>query len=181
MDQTDLEALIARVPDGDLEALEGLYRDLHHAVFSYSLLLLRDRAQAEDNAQDVFLKVWAKASTYRPGGSPKAWILGIARHAALDRLRASGRETGIDEVPEDAFSAEDPRMEGAAERTDLQGALRTLPPQDRRIVLLKAVAGLPAREVARLTGLPPSTVAWRYRRALARLGALLEEGERNGP
>jgi len=177
MDRIAMEALIARMPDGDLEALEGLYRDFHHAVFSYSLLLLRDRPQAEDNAQDVFLKIWAKASTYRPGGSPKAWILGIARNAAVDRMRASGRETGIDDVPEDVFSAEDPQVEGTAGRTDLRRALATLVPVDRRIVVLKAVAGLPAKDVARLTGLPPSTVAWRYRRALAKLGPLLEEGD----
>lgn len=177
MERNAMEALIARMPDGDLEALESLYRDFHHAVFSYARLLLQDREQAEDTAQDVFLKVWDKASTYRPGGSPKAWILAIARNAAFDRMRAAGRETGIDDMPEDVFSAEDARVEGTAINTDLRRALATLEPQDRRIVVLKAVAGLPAREVARLTGLPPSTVAWRYRRALAKLGALLEEGE----
>jgi len=177
MDQNAMEALIARMPDGDLEALEGLYRDFHHAVFSYSLLLLRDRPQAEDNAQDVFLKVWAKASTYRPDGSPKAWILAIARNAALDRMRAADRETGIDELPEDVFSSPDPQVEGTLDRTDLRRALSTLSPEDRRIVVLKAVAGLPAKDVARMTGIPPSTVAWRYRRALAKLAPLLEEGE----
>jgi RNA polymerase sigma-70 factor (ECF subfamily) len=176
MERMDLEALIARIPNGDLEALEGLYRDFHHAVYSYSRLILRDRAQAEDNAQDVFLRIWAKASTYRPGGSPKAWILGIARNCAVDRIRRDGRETGFEDLPEEVLASGERLEEHAVERIDLQEALAVLDPEDRRIVLLKAVAGLPAKDVARMVGLPPSTVHWRYRRALDRLADRLHEG-----
>ena len=178
MDPRSMETLIARLPDGDLEALEGLYRDFHPAVLSYSRLLLRNAAEAEDNAQDTFLKVWAKAATYRSGGSPKAWILGIARNGAVDRLRRTGREIPVDDVAEDepAF-AEDRSAARTAEALDLQAALRILEPADRKIVLLRAVAGLTLQETARMAGLPTSTVHWRYRRALKALGARLAEGE----
>lgn len=177
MDPRSMEDRIARLPEGDLEALEGLYRELHPAVLSYSRLLLRDAAEAEDNAQDTFLKVWEKAATYRPGGSPRAWILGIARNGALDRLRRAGRTIPVDDAAEDEPAlAEDRTASRTAEALDLQAALRTLDRGDRRIVLLRAVAGLPLKDVARMTGLPTSTVHWRYRRALRLLGERLSEG-----
>jgi RNA polymerase sigma-70 factor, ECF subfamily len=169
MDIKVMEALLARIPNGDLEALEGLYRDFNHAVYSYSLLLLRDREQAEDNAQDVFLRIWEKASTYRSGGNPKAWIMGITRNSALDRLRKSSREISLDGLPEDELAMAGRMESQTADRIDIRHALSTLQPQDRQIVLLKAVAGLPAKDVGRLLGLPPSTVHWRYQRSLKRL------------
>ncbi len=177
MDNREMESLVLRIPNGDLEALEGLYREFHHAVHSYSLLILRDRATADDNAQDVFLQVWAKAATYRPGGNPRAWILRIARNLAIDRIRKSAREIGVDEVPEESLPAEDRTESRTADRLDLLGALDILEPRDRQVVLLRAVAELPLKEVARLSGLPVSTVHWRYRRSLRRLAEQLGEPE----
>lgn len=176
MDADDAESLIERIPKGDLEALEGLYQDFFHVVYSYSLLLLRNKAQAEDNAQDVFLRIWTKGSTYRPGGNPKAWMLGITRNLAYDRLRRSARETSMDSLPEDALISGQKSQTQTIDRIDLQNALNTLDLTDRQIVLLKAVAGLPAIEVSKLLGLPPSTVHWRYRRSLKQLAAIIPAG-----
>ena len=176
MDNRDMESLISRIPNGDLEALEGLYQDFYHAVYSYSLLLLRSKAQAEDNAQDVFMRIWAKGSTYRPGGSPNAWIMGITRNLAYDRLRRSARETSIDSLPEDALISGHKSQTQTIERIDLQNALNTLDFEDRQIVLLKAVAGLPAKDVSKLLDIPPSTVHWRYRRSLKLLAAIIPAG-----
>lgn len=174
MDKNDLEALITRLPDGDLEALESLYREFHHAVYSYSLLLLHSHDQAEDNAQDVFLRIWQKGSTFRLGGNPKAWIMSITHNLAYDRLRKSAKEVSLDVLSNAVPAAENRTQWRSIERLDLQSALQTLALDVRQIVLLKAVAGLSAKEVGHLLGLPPSTVQWRYRRALKVLADLLE-------
>lgn len=174
MHERDLESLITRLPDGDLEALEALYREFHHAVYSYSLLILHNRDLAEDNTQDVFMRIWDKRSTYRPGGNPRAWMMSIAHNLACDRLRRSAREVSLDELPDAAPAADSRVLLQSIERLDLQSALNTLAQDTRQIVLLKAVAGLPARDVGQLLGLPPSTVQWRYRRALKSLAELLE-------
>jgi RNA polymerase sigma factor (sigma-70 family) len=102
--------------------------------------------------------------------------MGIAHNAAVDRQRRDGRETGIDDVPEELLAADGPGEERTAAALTLQDALRVLSPRDRRIVLLQAVAGVPAKDVGRLLRMPASTVHWRYRRALARLAAALREG-----
>jgi RNA polymerase sigma-70 factor (ECF subfamily) len=172
-----LEDLMSKITDGDLEALEGLYRDFHHAVFAYSLQLLRDRTQAEDNAQDVFLQVWAKSSTYKPGSGPKAWIMRITHNLAIDRMRRSSREISTEELPEETWTTDEGIEHQTAARIDLQAVLEALEPKDRQIVLLKAVAGLPLKTVSQLAGLPLSTVHWRYRRALRLLSALIKNME----
>jgi RNA polymerase sigma-70 factor, ECF subfamily len=169
MDSNVMEALLVKISRGDLEALEGLYRAYHHAVYSYSLLLLRDQALAEDNAQDVFLRIWSKASAYQSGRNAKAWMMGITRHSALDLLRKSARETGLDDLPEEDLAEDDPAELRIVENLDIRHALRTLPAKDRQIVLLKAVAGLPSKDVGQLLGMASSTVHWRYQRALSRL------------
>jgi len=177
MDTQMMEALMIKIADGDLEALEGLYRDFHHAIFAYSLHLLRERTQAEDNAQDVFLQIWAKSSTYKSGSGPTGWMMRITHNLAIDRLRRLRRETSYEELPEDDWTVGESIEQQTAERIDLQTVLEILEPKDRQIVLLKAVAGLPLKAVGQLAGLPLSTVHWRYRRALQLLSAKIKKME----
>lgn len=166
MDTNRLEVLMSKIIDGDLEALEELYRGFHHAVFTYSLYLLRNRAQAEDNAQDVFLQIWAKVSSYKKGSSPTGWIMRITHNLAIDRVRRQGREISFEDVQENEPTFGEGVEQQSAERIDLETVLRILEPKDRQIVLLRAVADLSLKEVALLCSLPLSTVHWRYRRAL---------------
>jgi RNA polymerase sigma-70 factor, ECF subfamily len=174
MDEKDLESLITRLPKGDLEALEALYREFHHAVYSYSLLILHSQDLAEDNTQDVFMRIWDKSSTYRPGGNPKAWMMSITHNLAYDRFHRNAREVSLDELSNAASAADNRSQLHSIERLDLQTALKALTFDDRQIVLLKAIAGLPAKNVGQLLGLPPSTVQWRYHRALKLLAESLE-------
>lgn len=177
MDTHRMEALMIKIADGDLEALEGLYQEFHHAVFSYSLHLLHNRAMAEDNAQDVFLQIWAKSSTYKPGSGPTSWIMRITHNFAIDRMRRLGREISYEELPEDGWEAGESIEQQTAERIDLQNVLEILEPKDREIVLLKAVSGLPFKTVSQMAGLPLSTVHWRYRRALRLLSVSIKKME----
>jgi RNA polymerase sigma-70 factor (ECF subfamily) len=177
MDTHMLEVLMNKIAHGDLEALEGLYREFHHAVFAYSLHLLHDRAHAEDNAQDVFLQIWAKSATYKPGSGPTAWMMRITHNLAIDRLRRISREISYEELPEDEWTDEGGIEHQTVGRIDLQTMLGILESKDRQIVLLKAVAGLPLKTVSQLTGLPLSTVHWRYQRALRLLSVFIKKME----
>ena len=177
MDTHVLENLVLKISNGDLEALEGLYRDYRHAVFTYSLHLLRDRSQAEDNTQDVFLQIWSKASTYRTGSNPAAWIMRMTHNMAIDRYRRSTRLVCFEELPDNESLMGASDEDRIADRIDLQTVLGMLEPKDRQIVLLKAVAGLPLKSVSQLAELPLSTVHWRYRRALRLLSKLIRKME----
>jgi RNA polymerase sigma-70 factor (ECF subfamily) len=86
------EALVARMADGDQEALSALYDRHRSVVFSLILRILRDRAEAEEVLTDVFFQAWRGARGFDPlRGSVIAWLVMLGRSRALDRLRREGR------------------------------------------------------------------------------------------
>ena len=173
----ELDQLLLRVGQGDREAFAQLYGLTRGAVYALALSLLRDAHEAQDLSQDVFVRVWESAPSYRPQGSPMAWLLTVARNLARSRLRQSGRLTGLDEEEWDALPADAPAV-APEDRVVLQDALARLGAEERQIVLLHAVTGLKHREIAQLLELPLSTVLSKYHRGLKKLRALMK-GERD--
>ena len=171
----ELDRLLLRVGQGDREAFARLYSLTRGAVYALALSLLRDAHEAQDVAQDVFVRVWESAPAYRSQGSPMAWLLTVARNMARSRLRQSGRQIALDEEAWNAIPAAAPDVE---DRQLLQGALARLGAEEREIVLLHAVTGLKHREIAQLLELPLSTVLSKYHRGLKKLRALMK-GERD--
>src|SRR5262245_56518248 len=81
--------LLQRIIARDTAALAGLYDAHSRLLFSLILRIVRNRAEAEDILQEVFVRVWTRAELYDPRrGSPKPWLVRLARNYAIDRLRA---------------------------------------------------------------------------------------------
>ena len=169
----ELEQLLLQVGRGDREAFARLYGLTRGAVYALALSLLRDAHEAQDVAQDAFVQVWERAPSYRPQGSPMAWLLTVTRNLALSRLRRSGRQTALDEEAWNAIPAAAPDV-SPEDRQVLQDALARLGAEERRIILLHAVAGLKHRETAQLLELPLSTVLSKDHRGLKKLRALMK-------
>ena len=173
----ELERLLLQVGQGDRDAFARLYSLARGAVYALALSLLQDVHEAQDTAQDTFVKVWESAPSYRPQGSPMAWMLTIARNLARSRLRRGGRQVGLEDEEWNAIPADLPAV-SPEDRQVLQEALARLGEEERRIVLLHAVTGLKHREIAQLLELPLSTVLSKYHRGLKKLRALMK-GERD--
>src|SRR5256884_7000747 len=89
--RSQLAAALARVAGGDHAALRIVYQDTSAKLFGVCLRILKDRSEAEDVLQDVYVTVWRKAATFDPGrASPITWMVAIARNRAIDRLRVRG-------------------------------------------------------------------------------------------
>ena len=97
-DLSRLERVVARDP----VALGELYDEHSRLLFGLILRILKDRGEAEEVLQEVFVQAWTRASTYNTQlGSPVGWLVGIARNRAIDRLRSNSvRVRTIDAVPE---------------------------------------------------------------------------------
>ena len=169
----ELERLLLQVGQGDRDAFARLYSLARGAVYALALSLLQDAHEAQDTAQDTFVKVWESAPSYRPQGSPMAWMLTIARNLARSRLRRGGRQVGLEDEEWNAIPADLPAV-SPEDKQVLQEALARLGEEERRIVLLHAVTGLKHREIAQLLELPLSTVLSKYHRGLKKLRALMK-------
>ena len=95
----ELEQLLLWTGQGARDAFARLYSLTRDGVYALALSLLHDAHEAQDIAQDTFVKVWESAPAYRPQGSPMAWLLTVARNLARTRLRQGGRQVGLDEEP----------------------------------------------------------------------------------
>src|SRR5262249_50696775 len=86
---SQLAAALARVAGGDRAALRLVYQDTSAKLFGVCLRILKDRREAKDVLQDVYVTVWRKAASFDPArASPITWMVAIARNRAIDLLRS---------------------------------------------------------------------------------------------
>jgi RNA polymerase sigma-70 factor (ECF subfamily) len=150
-------------------AFDALFRDAASDVYAYAMTLLRDRAAAEDVTAAAFERAYRRRDSFDPGrGSQRAWLFGIARHAALDELRRRRRTAALmTDPPDDA--AQDVPDDAALRRAAVRAALAGLDARERELVALKFYAGLDNAEIARVLGISASNAGTRVHRALTRL------------
>jgi len=161
------------------EAFEGLVVRYQDKVYRLAFSLTRDRARAEELAQDAFVKVWRALPRFDGRASLSTWLYAIARNTCLSALRYDARRRmwPLDEMHEPAART----LEGST-GTDLSGVwglVDRLPEAQRQVITLFYLEDRSLREVGRLLDMPEGTVKshlHRARRALA--GAMKAEGAR---
>jgi RNA polymerase sigma-70 factor, ECF subfamily len=150
---------------------ERLYRASRDDVYAYVATLMRDRFAAEDVTALAFERAYRKRASFRPGrGTPRAWLFGIARNAALDELRRRARSApvGAEPVDEAAPFPED-EAELGARRLVVRSALESLHPRERELVALKFFAGLSNAELAAVLRTTETNAGTRVHRAIHKL------------
>lgn len=170
---------MARLRNGDEQALAELYTCLAPQVYALVLRMLESREEAEEVLQDTFLRLHRKIDTYDLElGSPRAFAYTIARNEALSRLRARTARP----VPALEQDVHDPATVLAGSEApdplthmEVNHALATLDPKDRKLLQLVFFQGYSHTEVAKLVGLPLGTAKSRLRRALLQLRDRLED------
>jgi RNA polymerase sigma factor (sigma-70 family) len=152
-------------------AFEALYRTSRDDVYSYVAGLLRDRSAAEEVTAQAFERAYRKRRRFDPRkGTPRAWLFGIARNAALDELRRRKRVAELAADPEDvAAQAPGADAEVALRRTALRAALADLDARERELIALKFFAGLSNSEIATVLGVSASNAGTRLHRVITKL------------
>ena len=165
---------------GDRAAVHRLLSPWNDRVFSFLLTLLRNRADAEDAAQETFLRVVKGLPGYEHTGQFQAWIFRIARNqaalTATRKQRTEARESAVEsEVLNDFPMPADNNEDSHDRARQLRTAVNDLPAAEREVVLLRLDEDLKFREIAERTRSPLNTVLGRMRNAMRRLHDQLQQ------
>lgn len=175
LDESDL---IGRAQRGDTHAYEELVHAYQGIAFRTAYVIARNAADAEDAAQEGFVKAWRALGRFRAGAPFRPWLLQIVANEARNRRRSAGRREHLalraaaEEPSGGAAPSPEAALLSAETREALLAAVNELPDDQREVVALRYFLGLSEAEVAETLGVPHGTVKSRNARALERLRGL---------
>jgi RNA polymerase sigma-70 factor (ECF subfamily) len=173
-------AVLVRIADGELDALEDLYDRYKTMAYSIAYRITKDATLAEDVVQDAYLGAWRNAARYVEGrGSVKTWLLSIVHHRAIDAIRRRRPTSELPDVetpPPGVLTAPDvwPEVSAGLDAETVRGALGGLSDVQREAIELAYFGGLTQQEIAERTGAPLGTVKSRMRLGLLAMRRTLE-------
>ncbi len=184
--------LVAATLDGSQEAYGDLVRRYERPVLGLILRMVRNRALAEELAQEVFLKAYTRLASYDPGRRFSSWLFKVAHNATIDHLRRRQLDTvPLERSPSQGADSSEtqwadllagPETEGPEQQAvhaelveAIETALGSMRPGHREVLLLRFRHGLTYDELVEVTGLPLGTVKTHLFRARKRLAKLLED------
>jgi RNA polymerase sigma-70 factor (ECF subfamily) len=165
------EELMARIAEGDEYALEILVSRHQTSILNLVYRFIGDRTKAKDLAQEVFIRVWQAAKTYKPEAKFITWIYRITANLCFNELKSSRRKkwfsfkrsdeeggyTLEETLADSAPSAEDILLEKERSR-QISDALQSLPDNQRMALVLKRYDDLSYQEIAQVIGCSVSAV-----------------------
>jgi RNA polymerase sigma-70 factor (ECF subfamily) len=167
--------VIEGLAEGRDDAFAALYDRYGPLLLRAAHGLLGSRPDAEDAVQEVFVGIVRVRHTLAGVENPRAYLLTALRHAAAKIIAGRGRENAIPLADFSQVAAPSPRSLASEHAVRLERALQALPAEQRELIALKVDGGLTFSEVATLLDISPNTAASRYRYALEKLRAALQE------
>ena len=171
------EEIVTAARRGSRPAFETIVEMETTTAYRLAFAILGSHADAEDAAQDAFVRAWRDLPTLRDPGRWPAWFRRLVVRSALDLAKRRRRraEITLDPAAQGAFDPPGPDAIGpAASRHDLLQALARLSADDRALIALRFAADLEVPDVAAALGIPLGTAKSRLHRAMARLRARIE-------
>jgi RNA polymerase sigma factor (sigma-70 family) len=172
--------LFTRAQRGSIDAYEEIVQRYQQLAFRTAYVITRSAAEAEEAAQDAFVKAYRALGSFRTGAEPRPWLLRIVANEARNRVRSAGRRQQLELRLAEGFRQGDaaPSPEAAAvdadERRRLIGLVNELEENDREVIASRYFLELSSEETAAALGIPEGTVKSRLSRALSRLRERVE-------
>jgi len=160
------------------EAYEEVVRMHGDRIHTYATLILRDRAEAQDVAQEALVRLWENRRAV-DGQGVRSWLMRTAHNLCIDQIRRRKTRSEVDDGETvmnhrpDTAPGPDQRTESGELRDSIEAALAALSPGDRAVVVMREVQGLPYDEIATALDLPLGTLKARLHRARERLRSKL--------
>jgi RNA polymerase sigma-70 factor (ECF subfamily) len=176
----DIPAILHRIAAGEQPAFAELVDHFQRPLFGFLGRMGMSQAQAEDIAQETFVRVWTQLHRYQPARAQfSTWLYTIARNLAFNALQSAPRQRDVpaEDIPEQACEQAGPAqaLERAQQHAHLQSALRQLPMIERSALALVYVHELGLADVARIEGDSVAAIKTRLHRAKYKLREILRE------
>lgn len=168
-----LEDCIEGMNNFDKDALVNFYEMTCNAIYSFILSIIKNKHDAEDIFQDVYIKIYESTSKYQKKGKPLAWILTIVKNSCLEFLRKQKNHSNIDDLYDVGFT--DKEKKKIEDRMLIDTIFINITEEERNIIILHIVSGMRFIEIAKFLNLPLSTVLSKYHRAIKKVKKVFEE------
>lgn len=171
------DSILQRIAAGDGAAVKECLDRHGPLVWSLVRRFVRDRAEAEDAAQEIFIALWKSAARFDPAVASEAtFVAMIARRRLIDRTRAAARAPRrelLEGALELATDAPREKLDAALDASRAARAFAGLSADQRRVLELAVLGGQTHQEIAEATGMPLGTVKSHARRGLLRMRELV--------
>ncbi len=174
------ESILERIVAGETNAVQDCMNKYSGLVWSLARRMIRDKEEAEDAVQEIFIEIWKNASKFDASiASETTFIAMIARRRLIDRVRKITRQPGIDSIDDmitEPANKANEILEMSIEANQAAQAMTDLKPEQRKILQLSIVEGFSHSEIAEALKMPLGTVKTHARRGLIQVRESLESG-----
>lgn len=171
IDKKELKELFYRIKNGDKEtATEELYNKYHNVVYGIAFSILKNKEDAEDAMQNVFIKLYNLDTSLVPESKESTWLYTVAKNEAIEIIRKKKENINLDDIYE--IGNEDNDLDEIIDEISFNNLISKLNCKEKEIISLKIISNLSFKEIANLLGEPIGTVKWKYYTSIYRIKAL---------
>ena len=172
MKRAEINSVLKRIAEGDEKAFERLYEETRGGVYSFTYSYVKNREDAEDIVQTVYLKIKQNIGKFDCSGSGLAWMLQIAKNTAINELR---RRNVYDSFVDISGRADEQTTEIEDDGEVTSVMRKCLTDEEQRIIILHVIWGYKHREIAELLEIPTGSVTSKYKRAVDKIKTNLKK------
>ena len=169
INEQELHTLFEKLKE-DKTAYEELYQKYSSLVYQIAFSILKNKENAEDIMQNVFIKIGNLSKEKLPSNYEASWLYSVTKNEAISYLRKNKDTLQIDEIEE---KGKEDTIEEVVGKNTYQNIISSLEQKEKQIISLKVEIGLSFKEIAKLLNMPIGTVQWKYYKSLHSLKLLI--------
>lgn len=171
IDEKELHELFEKMRQTDLKAYEELYKKYYNLVHNIAFSVLKNYENAEDIAQNVFVKIGNLEQEKLPQNYEASWLYTVTKNECISFIRKNKETSSIENRIENENDKNE--IEAVIQNSSYQNLLGSLEQVEKQIIFLKIEAGYSFKEIAKLLKMPMGTVQWKYYKSLHSLKLLI--------
>ena len=171
IDEKELHEIFDKMRKDDKKSYEELYKKYYKLVNNIAFSILKNKENAEDISQNVFIKIGNLKKEKLPNSYEASWLYTVTKNECISLFRKTKETLTIEDIKNENLEDE---IEGIIQKNSYEKLMENLEKIEKQIIFLKVEAGYSFKEIARLLKMPIGTVQWKYYKSLHALKLLIE-------